>query len=61
MVDRGIKGLLAPVRGCSLNPGKSGTGSFGSRSCQGRLRKPAGGLQGVFERGFGKVEGKRDG
>jgi hypothetical protein len=68
VVDRGIKGLLVPVRGClldglggSLNPGKSGTGSFGRGSCQGRLRKPLGGPQGVFEGGLGKVEGECDG
>lgn len=68
MVDRGIKAVLITAGGCvldgvrgSLNPGKSGPSSFGSCSCQGRLRKPVGGPQGVFERGFGKVEGERNG
>ena len=68
MVDRGIKGLLVPTGGCvldglgcSLDTGKGGAGSFGSGSCQGGVLKPAGGLQCVFEGGFGKVEGERDG
>ena len=68
MVDRGIKGVLVSAGGClldyvrgSLDTGKRGAGSFGGGSCQGGVGKPVGGPQGVFERGFGKVEGERNG